>query len=282
MNVIWSYIKTSLLLASLTVVLVSLGFLLGGSQFAVIAFVIAIVMNVGMLWFSDKIALRMVSAEKLDTQRAPQLTKMTQDLAEKMAIPVAQLYVSPENQPNAFAAGRSPEHSVVCLTQGLIQHLNQDEVRGVIAHELAHIKNRDTLIATIGAVMAGAISMVGDMFFWGSLMGDEESDSPAGGGLLAMFVAPIVGLVLQMAISREREYKADETAAKATGNPLGLAHALKKIDYVANRSRSETPAPIASLYIHHVSPRGALTSLFSTHPPVEKRIQRLVALPKYV
>lgn len=275
-----SYIKTTILLAGLTGLILAISYALGGSNALVIGFIIALVMNLGSYWFSDKIVLSMAGAKELSRENAPELFEDTAALAKKMKLPMPKLYMSPDVQPNAFATGRDPKHGVVCVTQGLVQGLSREEVRGVIAHELAHIKNYDILISSIAAVLAGAISSVGEIFFWTGLAGgnNDEDRGPLGAiaTLVMIIIAPIAAMLIQFAISRTREYAADATAAQYTGNPKALAHALIKIQQIATAYPMQHSAAISSLYIQNPGGLQGIQELFSTHPLTEKRVEKLM------
>lgn len=275
-----SYIKTTILLAGLTGLILAISYALGGSNALIIGFIVAFVMNVGSYWFSDKIVLSMAGANELSREDAPDLFEDTAALARKMKLPMPKLYMSPDLQPNAFATGRDPKHGVVCVTQGLVQGLSREEVRGVIAHELAHIKNYDILISSIAAVLAGAISSVGDIFFWTGLAGsgDDKERGPLGAiaTLVMIIIAPIAAMLIQFAISRTREYAADATAAEYTGNPKALAHALIKIQQIATAYPMQRNAAISSLYIQNPGGLQGIQELFSTHPLTEKRVEKLM------
>src|SRR5512135_2657895 len=224
--------KTFLLMALLTVLLVVIGRVIGGQGGMVIAFVFAIVMNFGRYWFSDKIVLRMYGAREMSQTDNPALFQMVQELAGRAGLPMPRLYLIPDAQPNAFATGRDPDHAAVAVTEGILRLLPGDQLRGVLGHELSHVKHRDILIGTIAATMAGAISMLANMAQWALIFGGGRgsNDREGGGtGLVMMIVAPIAALMIQMAISRSREYLADQGGAEVTGSPLSLAEALKKL-----------------------------------------------------
>ncbi len=281
-------LKTVLLLGILTGLFLAIGKLLGGQQGMVIAFIFAMIMNFFAYWFSDKMVLAMYGAKEIPYEEAPWLHDMIEDLARRANIPKPKIYLAPIDIPNAFATGRSPEHAAVAVTSGILRILDREELRGVLAHELAHIKNRDVLISTIAATIGGAISMIAEMAFWSSLFGGrDEEDSGIGGvisAVLLMVLAPIAAMLVQMAISRSREYAADETGAKICGCPLSLARALEKLEMAATQL-----APVAS---HEVNPGTAhlmivnplrgdfIASLFSTHPPTQERIRRLYEMAK--
>ncbi len=263
--------KTLILLSALTALLMALGFTFGGAQGAVIAFAVALGMNLFSYWNSDKIVLRMHNAREVDAQSAPDFYPMVAELARRAALPMPRVYIIDSPHPNAFATGRDPEHAAVAATTGLLNMLTKDEVAGVMAHELGHVKNRDTLIMTMVATVAGAISMLANfgMFF---RSGDNRGNGLA--TLLAVIVAPLAAMIVQMAISRTREFGADRAGAEISGNPMALASALAKISKgaasIPNPVSERTPAA-AQLYI--VPTR--LSDMFSTHPATEKRIEAL-------
>lgn len=275
------YIKTSLLLAALTAFLVSIGWLLGGSTGLVMALIFAIGINGGMYWFSDSIVLKMAQATPMDRSHHKDIYEMTADMSKQMSIPMPQLYISHDQTPNAFATGRSPGKGIVCVTEGLLSRLKPNEVKAVIAHELAHIKNYDTLISTIAAVFSGAIASVIEMTFWSHLFGgsNEEEENPMGavGGIAMLIIAPIIATVIQMAISRSREYEADATAARLTGMPMDLASALLTIEHSIHMNPySQEPRPaVAALCIQNPLRNEGIFQLFSTHPSTKSRVHRL-------
>jgi heat shock protein HtpX len=280
-----NHVKTGLLLAGLTVLLVLLGRWLGGAQGMVIAFAFAIVMNVGSYWFSDKIVLSMYHARPITPEQSPELYRMVSRLCERANLPMPKLYVIPDPTPNAFATGRDPRHSAVAVNEGLLRILDHEEVEGVIAHELAHIKNRDTLISTIAATIAGAITMLANMAQWAAMFGGMgRSDDDEGGNPIALLVmailAPFAAMILQMAISRSREYQADRVGAEICGRPLALASALSKLERgVALPHRQADPAT-AHMFIVNPLRGQAFASLFSTHPATSDRIAKLEALAR--
>ncbi|NWG15430.1 MAG: zinc metalloprotease HtpX [Chloroflexi bacterium] len=278
-------VKTTLLMAALTGFFLLIGGALGGTSGLVIALVFAVVMNLGMWWFSDSLALRFSGARELRADEAPQLHRLVATLAERANIPEPRVYLIESDMPNAFATGRSPQRGAVAVTTGIVELLSADELAGVIAHELAHIKNRDTLVASMAATMAGAISMVADMAMWSLIFGGGDEEDGAGGlvgGLLSIILAPIIALIIQMAISRSREYGADEGGARLLGDPEPLARALEKLDgWMHNLRQDEMPqvnTGTAHLYIVNPLVGGAMLNLFRTHPPTEERVARLRAL----
>jgi len=274
-------LKVGLLLTALTAAFVAVGGWLGGTGGMVVALGLALAMNVGSYWFSDRIILRMTGAEPLDESAAPDLYAMTRRLAERAGIPMPRLYLIPDPQPNAFATGRTPERGVVAVNQGLLDLLSRAQVEGVIAHEIAHIKHRDTLTMTVAASLAGAIMTLINIAQWSTLFRSDDEEGPGLlGVLLAGLVAPIAAGLIQMAISRAREYEADRTAAELTGSAQGLIGALQKLEQAAQRIPSTSLQP-ATAHLAIVNPlAGAAATfarLFSTHPPVEERIAALRA-----
>jgi heat shock protein HtpX len=273
-------LKSFLLMAILTVLLVLIGNWVGGRGGMMIAFLIALAMNFGSYWFSDKIVLRMYGAQEVSREQLPWLFDMVQDLTGRAGLPMPRIYVIPQEQPNAFATGRNPAHAAVAVTEGIMRTLSKEELRGVLGHELAHVLHRDILIGTIAATMAGAISMLANMAQWALFFGgggrsnDREGGSPIA-GLVMIIVAPIAALLVQMAISRSREYAADEGGAHIAGNPLSLASALKKLEAKTETIPMDASPATAHMFIVNPLTGGGLASLFSTHPPTEERIARL-------
>ena len=275
-------LKTTFLLALLTVLFVLVGKAVGGQSGMVFAFGLAVVMNVGSYWFSDKIVLRMYKAREVTEAEAPQLHGMVRRLATAAGIPVPKVYIIPEESPNAFATGRNPAHAAVAVTEGIVRILSPEELEGVLAHEMAHVSNRDILIQTVAATLAGAIMMLANMAKFAAIFGGGSRDDREGGGglsLLAMaIIAPLGAMLVQMAVSRSREYLADETGARFCGKPEALARALEKISSWSRQVPMEASPATAHMFILSPLTGGGLMSLFSTHPPVEKRIERLLAL----
>jgi heat shock protein HtpX len=272
--------KTTLLLASLTALIVFIGGSLGGQSGMLIAFMFAVIMNFGAYWFSDKIVLRMYHARQVDPSEAPGLYQMVERLAQKSGLPTPRVYVIPQDSPNAFATGRNPEHAVVAVTQGILRLMSDEELEGVLAHELGHVKNRDILISSIAATLAGAIMMLANMARWSAIFGGVSRDDDEGGGvfglLFMMFLAPLAAVLIQMAISRTREYQADATAAEMTGSPYGLAHALEKLGKATKQIPMEANPSTAHMFIVNPLSGRSMMKLFSTHPPLEERIRRLL------
>jgi heat shock protein HtpX len=274
--------RTFLLMALMTVLLVFVGNLLGGQNGMIMAFLFAVVMNFGSYWFSDKMVLRMYRAREVTKADAPELVGMVEDLAVRAGLPMPRVYVIPDDQPNAFATGRNPSHAAVAVTQGILRTLSHDELRGVLGHELTHVQHRDILIGTVAATMAGAISMIANMAQWGMMFGGSRSDDREGGsplgGIMMMLVAPFAAMLIQMAISRSREYLADEGGATISGNPLFLASALRKLEKKVEQIPMQASPSTAHMFIVNPLSGGGLMKLFSTHPPMEERIARLEAM----
>jgi len=277
-----NHLKTTLLLSLLTVLMVLMGSAIGGKTGMVFAFCMALGMNFFSYWFSDKIVLKMYGAREIGENDHPAFYGMVRRLALQAGLPVPKVYIIPSESPNAFATGRNPEHAAVAATEGILRILSPEELEGVMAHELAHVKNRDILVSTIAATFAGAISMLGNMLQWGAMFGAGRSDEDgegAGGliGSLAMaIIAPIAAILIQMAVSRSREYLADESGARICGRPLALANALRKLHSASQMIPMQEARP-ASAHLFIVNPLtgGSMMSLFSTHPPMEERIARL-------
>ena len=271
--------KTTFLMALLTVLLVTAGGAMGGEGGMMLAFLFALAMNGVSYWFSDKIVLRMYGAKEIGTDKAPTLHRIVRDLTLRAQMPMPKLYLIPQDTPNAFATGRDENHAAVAVTEGILRILDERELRGVLAHELSHIKNRDILIGTIAATMAGAISMLANMAHWGMIFGGRSSDDRGGGhpivALLMIIVAPLAAMLVQMAISRSREFGADATGATISGDPLGLANALRKLERGAERIPMEANPATAHMFIVNPLTGGGLMTLFSTHPPMQERIRRL-------
>ena len=278
-------LKTGFLLALLTVLLVFLGQLIGGTHGATIAFGLALLMNLVTYWFSDKIVLAMYQAKPLAEAEAPQVYRVVREIATRSQLPMPKLYWISTVTPNAFATGRNPHHAAVVVTSGLLQLMNEEELKGVLAHELSHVKNRDTLTMTIAAALAGAIMWMARMAEWSLWMGggrrDEGENRGSGAAQLVVMVlvailAPLAAMLIQLAISRTREYGADDSGARLAGSPSGLANALEKLQ----QATRECPLPNANpatahLFIVNPLSGGAIRSLFSTHPPIEERVRLL-------
>jgi heat shock protein HtpX len=278
--------KTTILLSLLTILLVIMGGAVGGKGGMMFAFFVAIAMNFGSYWFSDKIVLKMYAAREISEYEQPVFYGLVRRLSVQAGLPMPKVYIIPDDSPNAFATGRNPDHAAVAATEGILRILSTDELEGVMAHELAHVKNRDILISTIAATFAGAISMIGNMLQWGAMFGAGRGDDEEGGGIggmvgsLAMaIIAPIAAMLIQMAISRSREYLADASGAEICGRPLALAGALRKLHNASQAIPMQEARPAtAHMFIVNPLTGGGLISLFSTHPPMEERIARLESL----
>ncbi|MEN6490250.1 MAG: zinc metalloprotease HtpX [Smithella sp.] len=280
-------IKTVLLLGALTGLLMFIGGLIGGRGGVYIAFIFAVIMFFGSYWFSDKIVLRMYRAQEVSESSAPGLYSIVRNLSLKANLPMPRVFIIPEETPNAFATGRNEKHAVVAVTEGIMRILNKEELEGVIAHELSHIKHKDMLIGSIAATIAGAISMLASMAQWAAIFGGGSSssdDDDHGGiiGLIAMaIIAPIAATVIQMTISRSREYLADAGAAGITKNPYGLAAALEKLTRASQIAPLDANPSTAHMFIVNPLSGKAFMNLFSTHPPLEERIARLRSMKPY-
>ena len=281
--------RTTILLAALTGLVVWIGQMFGGSQGAVIALVMAGAMNFFSYWFSDKIVLRMYGAQEITANDDPELYGIVRDLTARANLPMPRVYIIPEETPNAFATGRNPQHAAVAVTQGIRRILNKRELAGVLGHELSHVKHRDILISSIAATLAGAISYLAYMAQWAAIFGGGSRDREEGGSnifslLFMMIVAPMAAMLIQMAVSRSREYMADEGGAKVSGDPLALASALRKLEMGAQniplQVSDATANSTAHMFIVNPLTVGGLAKLFSTHPPMEERIARLEAMAK--
>jgi len=273
-------LKTTFLLTLLTLLMVAMGSAIGGRGGMVTAFFMACAMNFFSYWFSDRIVLAMYRAREISEQDNPAFYGMVQRLAIQAGLPMPKVYVIPSESPNAFATGRNPSHAAVAATEGIMRILSSDELEGVMAHELAHVRNRDILVSTIAATFAGPISMLGNMLQWAAMFGGgrhEEEEGPGlAGGLAMAIIAPMAAMLIQMAVSRSREYLADESGARICGNPMSLANALRKLHTAAHLAPMHEARPAtAHLFIVNPLTGGALLKLFSTHPPMEERIARL-------
>jgi heat shock protein HtpX len=277
-------IKTGLLLGALTGLLMLIGGFFGGQKGVFIAFIFAMVLNFGSYWFSDKLVLSMYRAQPVSESEAPELYAIVKSLAMKASLPLPRVYIVPGETPNAFATGRDENHAVVAVTEGILRILNRDELEGVIAHELTHIKQHDILIGSIAATLAGAIVMLANMAQWAAMFGGASRDEDEGGsggiiGLILMAIlAPIAATIIQMAISRSREYLADAGGAKISGKPYGLASALEKLSRASQAIPMEANPSTAHMFIVNPLTGRSLMNLFSTHPPVEQRIARLKSI----
>jgi heat shock protein HtpX len=281
--------RTTILLAALTALVVWIGQMLGGSQGAVLALVMAGAMNFFSYWFSDKIVLKMYGAQEISDNEDPELYSIVRELTVKAGLPMPKVYMIPEETPNAFATGRNPEHAAVAVTQGIRRILDKRELAGVLGHELSHVKHRDILISSIAATLAGAISYLAYMAQWAAIFGGGSRDREEGGSnifglLFMMIVAPMAAMLIQMAVSRSREYMADEGGAKVSGDPLALASALRKLQMGAQniplQVSDATANSTAHMFIVNPLSGSGIAHLFSTHPPMEERIARLEAMAK--
>lgn len=275
-------LKTMLLMVTLTLMLVAFGGIIGGKSGMTIALLMSFGMNFVTYWFSDKIVLKMYGAREVTEAEAPGLYSMVRRLAQRAQIPMPRVYIMDEDQPNAFATGRNPEHGAVAVTTGIMRILSNEELEGVIGHELAHIRNRDILVQTVAASIAGSISYLAQMAQWSMIFGghrdDEEGSNPVA-AIIMMIVGPIAAMLVQMAISRSREYGADSGGAQIAGNPMYLAGALRKLEMASQQIPMHHGSP-ASAHMFIVNPfsGGAIVKLFSTHPPIEERIERLKSM----
>ena len=275
-----NWAKTSLLLGALTALVIGIGYHFGGRQGMVLAFFLAMAMNFFSYWYSDKIVLRMYRAREIGPQEHPELYGLVETLARSASIPMPRIYIIPQDSPNAFATGRNPEHAVVAVTEGLLKLMDRDEVMGVLAHEMAHVRNRDILIGSVAATIAGAVMILATMARWSAFFGGGSDDEEGGGlgalGLIVMSIlAPLAAMVIQMAISRSGEYRADATGARFAGNPEGLASALEKLGSYSRRLPLHANPSTAHMFIVNPLTAKKLMHLFSTHPPLEERIARL-------
>ncbi|MFZ1944095.1 MAG: zinc metalloprotease HtpX [Acidobacteriaceae bacterium] len=275
--------KTAFLLTLLTVLLVLIGEHFGGRDGLILGFLIAAGMNFFTYFYSDKLALKMYKAQPVTREELPRAYEVVERMTQRMGIPMPKMYVIPTESPNAFATGRNPKHASVAMTHGILGLLNDDELEGVLAHELGHVQNRDILTSSIAATLAGAITMIARMGYWASLFGGggqgggRQRGGGGIGGLFMLIVAPFAAMLIQLAVSRSREYEADATGAKTTGNPYALASALEKIDAYSKRLPMVASPSNAHLFIAQPLVGGGMfTSLFSTHPPMQKRIERLI------
>jgi heat shock protein HtpX len=273
-----SFLKTTLLLGALTGLIMLIGGLIGGSHGVAFAFIIAAAMNFFSYWFSDKMVLRAYHAQPLDAASAPELYGIVTELAQAARIPTPRLYLIDSDTPNAFATGRNPRHAAIAVTRGIMRICTRDELKGVLAHELSHVTNRDILTSSIAATLAGAIMMIASFLRWGAMFGIGGRDNDRGGvlELLAMAIlAPIAASMIQLAISRTREYQADASGATLTHHPLYLANALRKLENANERVPMDASPATAHMFIVNPLSAAGITRLFSTHPPIEERIRRL-------
>lgn len=273
--------KTAILMALLTGLMVAIGGAIGGSSFAMIMLAIALGMNFFTYWFSDSIVLKMYNAREVSEADAPQLYEIISKLAKNADLPMPRVYIIDTAVPNAFATGRNPDHAAVAVTTGIMKALDYNEISGVLAHELAHVKHRDILIGTIAAAMAGVISLAADIVQWGAIFGTRSDDDNGGiiGTLATIIIAPIAATLIQLAVSRSREYDADKTGGEICGNPIYLADALEKIEYYAKNTAPMPQAGTATAHMFIINPlensKKTLKNLFSTHPDTEDRIAHL-------
>lgn len=275
-------LKTMVLMVTLTLMLVGIGGILGGKSGMTFALIMAFAMNFLTYWFSDKIVLKMYGAREVSESEAPELYGMVRRLAHRAELPMPRVCIMDEDQPNAFATGRNPSHGTVAVTTGIMRILSREELEGVLAHELAHIKHRDILVSTIAATIAGAISYLAQMAQWAAIFGGGRHDDDEGGNPVAaivmMIVGPIAAMLVQMAISRSREYGADEGGARISGNPRYLAGALRKLDMASRRIPMDANPATSHMFIVNPLTGGGILKLFSTHPPIEERIARLESM----
>lgn len=275
-------VKTTLLMTVLTVLLVLVGSLIGGNNGMMFAFAFALIMNFGSYWFSDKIVLAMYHAKEITREQNPTIFEIVQDLTTRASLPMPRIYMIDSEQPNAFATGRDPQHAAVAVTDGLMRLMPKNEIRGVIAHELAHVKHRDILVSSIAATIAGAITMLANMAQWAMIFGgyggrssrDDNGGNPIA-ALVMIIVAPIAAMLVQMAISRSREFDADEGGAKISGDPLALANALRRLETAKNEIPMRATPATAHMFIVNPLSGKSFVKMFSTHPPIEERIARL-------
>ena len=266
-------LRTTVLMATLTGLLVVIGFAIGGASMALTFLIIGAVFNFASYWFSDKLALRMSGAKPVTEEQAPGLYQMVRELCTRADLPMPRLYVIPQEQPNAFATGRNPKNSAVAVTAGIMKRLSEDELRGVVAHELAHIRNRDILIQSVAATIGGAITYIAYMLLW--FGGDDESPLGLIGSLAMVILAPIAASLIQLSISRQREFSADATGAEICGNPESLASALLRLEESAQEIPMQVNQASEPLYIVKPFSGRGMAALFSTHPPIEERVRRL-------
>lgn len=272
-------LKIFLLMGLLSVILVLIGGAVGGSDGAILFFLISLGMNFFSYYFSDKMAIKMTKSQPVSQEQAPELYSIVGNLANRAGLPMPRLYITPSMQPNAFATGRNPENAAVAVTKGLLQVLNRSELEGVLAHELAHVKNRDVLLATVAATFAGAIAMIANIIKWGAIFGggrnDGEGDGNFIGAIALAIIAPLAAMIIQMSISRSREFLADETGARIAGQGGGLANALLKLESAARRMPMEVNPAASHLFIVNPLSAASMMKLFSTHPPISERVERL-------
>jgi heat shock protein HtpX len=277
-------IKTTILLGALTGLLMLIGGYFGGQKGVILAFIFASIVNLGSYWFSDKIVLRIYNATEVTEREAPELFTLVRNLAMRDGLPMPRVYIIPGDTPNAFATGRNEHHAVVAVTEGILRILNREELEGVIAHELSHIKDKDILISSIAATLAGAIVMLANMAQWAAIFGFGGRDDEEGGGggilglILTAILAPIAATIIQMAISRSREYLADSEGARLSGKPMGLANALEKLSRASQAIPMDANPSTAHMFIVNPLTGRSFANLFSTHPPIEERVARLKSM----
>ncbi|MDD4239435.1 MAG: zinc metalloprotease HtpX [Desulfotomaculaceae bacterium] len=272
--------KVWLMMAVLSIILVFIGSAVGGRGGAMLFFLISLGMNFFSFYYSDKVAIKMTRSQPVSEEEVPELYAIVRRLTERAELPMPRIYITPSPQPNAFATGRNPAHAAVAVTEGLLQILNKTELEGVLAHELAHVKNRDILVGTVAATFAGAISMLANIIQWGAIFGMGRGDNEEGGGsliggLLLAIIAPIAAMIIQMSISRSREYMADENGARFAGNTGGLSNALLKLESAAHRIPMQVNPAASHMFIVNPLSGASMSRLFSTHPTTEDRVKRL-------
>ena len=274
-----NYLKTGILLVVFTLLFVWIGGMVGGQLGMMFAFIFALLVNFGAYWFSDRIVLSMYKAEEVSESQTPDLFAIVRELVSEAKIPMPKVYIIPQNSPNAFATGRDPKHAAVCVTRGIMDILNREELKGVLAHEIAHIKNRDVLIMTVAASVAGAIMMLANMARWAAIFGVGGRGRDRSGGVIGLLavsiLAPIAALIVQLAISRTREYSADKGGAMLADSSAGLAGALAKLEEAAKHRKMNASPQTAHMFIVNPLRGNMLASLFSTHPPIQERVRRL-------
>jgi heat shock protein HtpX len=272
-------IRTTLLLGSLTGIMLLIGGVLGGRGGMFFALILSVVMNFGTYWYSDKIVLKMYHAQEVTPEQSPEIYRLVRGIAERASLPMPQVYIVKTAMPNAFATGRDPSHAAVALTTGILNTLDRNELEGVIAHEMAHVKNRDTLISAMAATIAGVVTFMAQMAQWSLFFGGGDDDGGNIVEVIAMAIlAPITATIIQLAISRGREFGADEVGAKLCGKPMALASALSKLENAAGASKTNVNPSTAHMFIVNPLKGKSMSSLFSTHPPTEERIRRLAAM----
>ena len=278
-----NYVKTGLLLVALTILLIWMGLIFGGPRGAMIAFIVALIINGVSYWYSDKIVLKLYRAKEVPERQFYHLYNLVKELSRSGGLPMPKIYMVENSSPNAFATGRNPEKAVVCVTRGLLELLDENELKGVLAHELAHVKNRDTLIMTVTAAIAGAVMMLAYMARWAAILGGYSRDRRGSGNIISLLaislVAPLAAIVVQLAISRSREYAADRQGAYIAKDPIGLANALGRLSEAAKARPMRGASPqMAHLFIVNPFRASFITNLFSTHPPIAERVKRLQQL----